>query len=107
MKMIHEKLGACEILISFQSDKNQLALVRAHKKTGILKSTDKWGIVNNKWGTSPKFWLLWGDIGSSISELGKTCLLTEKGKKISQTQATNIFMKASLMIDKMEFKKLK
>lgn len=115
MKLIHEKLGACEVLITFQSAKNQLALVTAYKTVTTTNKPNTYGDQSSYWAITdsrlmvraPKFWLLWGDKSTSLSSLGKTCLLTERGNRVSQGKAMKMFMSASKMIDNMEFKKLR
>lgn len=95
MKIVHSKLSTCDFVIQFEGTKNQLALVRAHK----TQSAE--GVKNNRFGAKPKYWLLWGPLGTKIEDLGATCLIKQNGNSYSETQAIKTFMEASQYVDKL------
>ena len=82
-------------MIQFEGSINQLVLVKADKT-----QTTK-GIKDNRLGAKPKYWLLWGPLGTKIEDLGVTCLIKQNGNSYSETQAIKTFLEASRYVDEL------
>lgn len=104
MKINHPKLGTIKVLIQFEGKKNQLALVTSNMTEDI--SWNRKGIKENRFGAKPKHWLLWGELGRDITDIGKTCLLNRSGSTYSQSKAVKTFMDASKYIDELTIQKI-
>ena len=104
MKVIHPKLGLINVLIQFEGQKNQLALVTSNMTQDL--SWHNKGIKENKIGAKPKHWLLWGELGRDLTEIGKTCLLNNSGSTYSQSKAVKTFMDATKYIDELTIQKI-
>lgn len=104
MKVIHPKLGLINVLIQFEGQKNQLALVTSGMTQDL--SWHNKGIKHCKFGAKPKHWLLWGELGRDLTEIGKTCLLNKSGSTYSQSKAVKTFMDATKYIDELTIQKI-
>jgi hypothetical protein len=100
MKVNHSVLGTCEFLIQFEGKVNQLVLLKSDN------TEVKGKIVGISLSSKPRHWLLWGPVGSNIEDLGKTCLIDKNGNTLSQTKATQTFMRASKFIDRLTINKI-
>jgi hypothetical protein len=98
MNFVHPTLGLCKVLISFESEKNQLHLV-----TADVTVSNKM-IVNIEDRQKTRHWLLWGTKGEHITNLGKTCLLYSNGWRHGHAKAMEIFMNATKTLDNLSFK---
>ena len=105
MKVRHPKLGLINVIIQFEGQKNQLALVTS-SMTQDLTHWNNNGIKKSKIGAKPKHWLLWGELGRDITEIGKTCLLNQSGSTYSQSKAVKTFMDATKYIDELTIRKI-
>jgi hypothetical protein len=104
MKVIHPKLGLINVIIQFEGQKNQLALVTSSITQDLSWNNE--GMKESKFGAKPKHWLLWGELGRDITEIGKTCLLNQSGSTYSQSKAVKTFMDATKYIDKLTIRKI-
>lgn len=104
MKIKHPKLGDIKVLIQFEGQKNQLALVTSNMTEDF--SWKSKGIKENKIGAKPKHWLLWGELGRDLTDIGKTCLLNKSGSTYSQSKAVKTFMDAAKYIDTLTIRKI-
>ncbi len=99
MKIVHSKLSTCDFVVQFEGAKNQVVLVKAHKTQTAE------GIKDNRIDAKPKYWLLWGPLGTKIEDLGVTCLIKQNGNAYSETQAIKTFLEASQFVDKLTMNK--
>lgn len=104
--MIHESLGACNKIIEFTGEKNQLILVTAPKTIGYTKSGRYYKMISTRVRHNDKFWVMWGPIGLDESELGKVCLVSDNGRAWSQHRAIKEFMKMANTVDMLTMSKL-
>ena len=104
MKVRHPKLGLINVLIQFEGKKNQLALVTSSMTQDLGWKNE--GMKESKVGAKPKHWLLWGEIGRDITDIGKTCLLNKSGSTYSQSKAVKTFMEASMYVDELTIRKI-
>lgn len=93
MKVSHSKIGTCTFVLQFEGNKNQLVLVKSHKTQTAE------GIKDGRFGTKPKYWLLWGPLGMKIEDLGATCWMNANGTTYSETRAIKTFMETSKYVD--------
>jgi hypothetical protein len=104
MKINHPTLGKINVLIQFEGHKNQLALVTSSVTQDL--SWHNTGMKESKVGAKPKHWLLWGELGRDLTEIGKTCLLNQSGSTYSQSKAVKTFMEATKYIDELTIQKI-
>lgn len=100
MNLYHNKIESCKFVIQFEGSINQLVLVKADKTQTAE------GIKDNRLGAKPKYWLLWGPLGTKIEDLGATCLIKQNGNTYSETQAHKTFIEASQFVDRLTMKKI-
>ena len=101
MEFKHKKLGDCQLLVSFNGKKNQLALVKSYAKELPI------GININRKRKKQSHWLLWGSLEDSLDDLGKTCVLGYNGYNVSENKALQMFLKASRDVDNFTMKKIR
>jgi hypothetical protein len=112
MKINHKSLGECNVLVHWNGNKNQIALVSCDKtyRSSSIYNRD-FEIVPTKRRNSfekrkPQYWIIWTSNDLDIETGGTTRMESPRGRMQTQSAATRAFMKITQFADEMTFRKI-
>ena len=88
MEIYHKHLGRCKVLLQFEGQKNQTALVTPRE--------------NHK----PVYWMLWCSLEKDLADAGRTKMETPKGYSQRQSPATRKFLEITRYVDELTLRSI-